>query len=69
MWFSETMRRFFFANIHQFQNLACIFESKFSQMSSKNFLRGYQLLQMNPMREIPEISIFAERKVSAMKFL
>ena len=28
---------FVFANIHEFQNLACVFQSTFSEMSSKNF--------------------------------
>ena len=41
--------------------------STFSQMSSKNFLCGYQLLQMNPISEISQILIFAKRKISTIK--
>ena len=36
-------------------------------MSSKNFLRGYQLLQMNYTREISQMSLFAKGKISAVK--
>ena len=36
-------------------------------MSFTNVLRGYQILQMNPMREISQISILAKAKISAVK--
>ena len=41
--------------------------STFKQMSFTNVLRGYQILQMNPMREISQISILAKAKISAVK--
>ena len=44
-----------------------LMSSTFSQMSYRNFLRGYHLLQMNPMREISQISIFGKRKISTVK--
>ena len=36
-------------------------------MSSENFIRSYELLQMSLLREIPEISIFAKREINTMK--
>ena len=36
-------------------------------MSFTNVLRSYQILQMNPMREISQISILAKAKISTVK--
>ena len=59
---------FTFQRPEHLANLNCLISSTFSQMSSKEFLCGYQLLQMSPKREIPQISsIFAERKISTIK--
>ena len=44
--------------------LKCLMSSTFSQMSPKNFLCGYQLLQLNPVGQISQISIFANWKIS-----
>ena len=44
--------------------LKCLMSSTFSQMSPKNFLCGYQILQLNPMGQISLISIFANWKIS-----
>ena len=82
MWFHEILRVLFsriymilkillvfftFQTPEHLANLNCLISSTFSQMSSKDFLCGYQHLQISPMREIPQILIFAERKISTIK--
>ena len=42
--------------------LKCLMSSTFPQISSKSFLFGYQLLQMNPIGKISQISILAKGK-------
>ena len=75
MWFSEILRVsqiytilktlvafFTFQTPERLTNMNCLMSSAFSVMSSKNFL-----CKMNPISEISQISIFAERKISTMK--
>ena len=48
----------------------CLTSITFSQMSSKNFLCGYQFFQLNSMStmsEISQISTFVEGKISTVK--
>ena len=57
---------FYFPNtktLHKFE-LKRLMPSTFSQMSSKNFLCGYQFLQLNPKGQISQTSIFADWKIS-----